>query len=839
MKRRILSMLLALSLIVSALFCFNISMVFGATNYTGNCGADGATLTRPGKNATFVYNESIRTLTISGTGAIKDYGDTVLNKRPWDDYKDQIQKVVIGEGITTIGKLNFYNCTALVDVSLPTTLTKITGDTVPTLEGTDQATYGAFRNCTALKKIVLPDGLTTIGHRAFLGCTALESIAFPDSLTSLGQYAFTECTNLKTVKYGTGLTSTGSSVFRDTGVTTIIFSPTITKVDPYCFFNTKLVDIEIPETITEIGLRSFANCDFISTVTVYNANCEYGGIKLINSGEDPFHGSAQALTMRGHSNSTTQEYAEAKNYRFESIDDCTHSNNHYEVVRPAGCVEPGSQKKVCDDCGFEFPEEEIPAVNHRWATVEISDETAQNGHVYTLRVCENCGDESTKIEHKAFVEGFYEYTNTATCTKSGIETYTCLVDGCNNVERKIALKGNHKVENYTSVTEATCTVNGSREGVCTVCNEAVVETIKATGHNNVEDHIVDSTAEDGHTYTVLKCSVCAEESTVPNHVEWLEGQYVSTVVIPAKCIINGRQRDVCTVCSETRYVEIPATGQHNWEETTRTDPDCTHVGKIYYRCINEGCTMTKSDNIPALGHELVLQKTESVAPTCTAAGYNTFKCANCAAKETTVLPALGHTVDETNYTIISEADCEHDGVAESVCTVCSVDFEIVLEKFGHNMEDDITDIEDKPGHTMNTPTCTRCGHTEPASVNHNEWIEGYYTTDIKIKPTCILSSTSVDTCTLCGKTKTNVVPATGHKYLYTNTENNGTLVYTCTICNGTDKRAPKNVSALFPTYINKNTAEVLLLGYVFDVNNDGVINAKDYAVINKAVKMSE
>ena len=70
MKRRILSMLLALSLIVSALFCFNISMVFGATNYTGNCGADGATLTRPGKNATFVYNESTRTLTISGLSLI-------------------------------------------------------------------------------------------------------------------------------------------------------------------------------------------------------------------------------------------------------------------------------------------------------------------------------------------------------------------------------------------------------------------------------------------------------------------------------------------------------------------------------------------------------------------------------------------------------------------------------------------------------------------------------------------------------------------------------------------------------------------------------------------------
>ncbi len=829
-------MILALSLVVSALFCFNISLVFGATNYSGNCGA--GTLTQTGKNATFVYDAATKTLTISGTGATKDYGDTVVNKRPWDDYKDQIEKVVVNEGITTIGKLNFYNCTALVDVSLPSTLTTITGDTVPTLEGTDKATYGAFRNCTALKTIKLPEGLKTIGHRAFLGCTSLESIKFPDSLTSLGQYAFTECTNLKTVTYGTGLTSTGPSTFRDTGVTKIIFSPTITKVDSYSFFNTMLVDIEIPDTVTEIGLRAFANCDFISTVTVYNANCEYGGIKLINSGEDPFHGSAQTLTMRGHSNSTTQTYAEAKGYNFESIDECEHTNNHIEIVTPAGCTEPGSQKIVCDDCGFEFPETVIEPIEHRWATVEISDETASNGHIYTLRVCENCGDESTKVEHKAFVEGYYDYTNTATCTKTGLETFTCLVDGCNNVERKIALKGNHQVENYKVTAEATCTEDGSREGVCSVCNETVVETIKATGHNNVEDRIIDRTAEDGHTYTVFKCTVCGEESTTATHVEWLEDYYSSTVVIPAKCIINGRQRDICTICSTTRYVEIPATGQHNWEETTRTAPDCTHVGKIYYQCINEGCNLTKSEDIPALGHEFVLIESESQEPNCTTAGYETYKCANCAAKETNVISALGHTADEENYTIFEDADCEHNGSAQSVCTVCGVKFDIVLEKLGHNMEDVVTEIEDKPGHTMTTPTCTRCGQTDPSSVNHDEWLEGYYTTEMKIKPTCVLSATSVDTCTLCGKTKVNTVPATGHNYQYTHTENNGTLVYTCTVCQGTDKRNPSNVATLFPTYINRNTADVSLLGYVFDVNNDGVINAKDFAVINRAAKMA-
>lgn len=834
-------MILALSLIVSALFCYNISLVFGATNYTGNCGADGATLTRPGKNATFVYDENTKTLTISGTGAIKDYGDTVINKRPWDDYKDQIEKVVISEGITTIGKLNFYNCTALVDVSLPSTLTTITGDTVPTLEGTDQATYGAFRNCTALKKIKLPEGLTTIGHRAFLGCTSLESIKFPDSLTSLGQYAFTECTSLKTVTYGTGLTSTGSSVFRDTGVTTIIFSPTITKVDPYCFFNTKLVEIEIPDTITEIGLRAFANCDFITTVTVYNANCEYGGIKLINSGEDPFHGSAQTLTMRGHSNSTTQTYAEAKNYKFESIDECAHSNTHYEIVTPAGCTEPGSQKKVCDDCGFEFPEEEIAPIEHRWSTVEISDATEKDGHIYTLRVCENCGAEDTKIEHKAYVDGYYDYTNTATCTKTGLETYTCLVDGCGKKETKIALKGNHQIENYTEKTDATCTEDGSQKGVCSICGEEVVETIKATGHNYVEDHVIDSIAEDGHTYTVNKCSVCGEEEKIPNHVDWMEDYYTSTVVIPAKCIIDGRQRDVCTICSESRYVTLPATGQHNWEETTRTEPEgCTGKGQIFYKCTNEGCNMTKSEDIPAPGHELVLVESESKQPDCINDGYEIYKCANCSYKEPVkVIPATGHTADNTNYTIIKDADCENDGAAKSVCTVCGAEFDIVLEKLGHNMEDVITDIEDKPGHTMTTPTCTRCGHTEPSTVNHNEWIEGYYTTEMKVKPTCVLSATSVDTCTLCKKTRINTVPATGHKYKYTNTENNGTLVYTCDACGGTDKRNPVNVSGLFPTYINKNTVDVSLLGYVFDVNLDGVINAKDYAVINKAVKMSE
>ncbi|MCC8073975.1 MAG: leucine-rich repeat domain-containing protein [Clostridiales bacterium] len=811
-NKRITSMLLSLAIIVSTLFCFDIAIVKAATS--GSCGATGSSVT-------WVYDEDTTTLTLSGSGSTKDYGTTSLNRPGWYDYKSVITTVVVEEGITTIGCLNFYQFTALTSVSLPSTLTTIKGGTLG---------YGAFAECTALTSIELPSNLTTIGAMAFKGCTALTSITFPDSLTSLGEYAFQDCSSLTSVTYGTGLTSTGVGAFYDAGVKNITFSSTITAVDSWSFYGCKMTSVELPETITSIGTRAFANCTFISSATIYNANCTFEGIV----GEDPFNGSNQSLTIYGHSSSTAQTYAEEKGYDFVSIDSCDHETTYEVVTLEPTCTEEGTTTQVCENCGFVVSETTLAALGHTWTVVETVDNTETDGHIYTSSVCDTCGETLDEITHVSYVEGYYEYTNTATCTRAGIETYTCLVDGCGSVTRSVASKGNHQVDEYTVTAEPTCTTDGSQEGVCTVCGETVTETIAATGHTNEYVESLDNTAEDGHTYDIYLCSVCGEQTITATHAEWLDDYYTSTVVTEPGCVISGLQRDTCSICGETRYVTIAATGQHDWVVTTSTDATCTARGTTYYACSN--CSMTKVEYTEALGHDYVLQEDSSVDPTCTTAGYNVYKCSRCSAANNVVVSATGHTADPLNYTINSEATCTEEGSATSVCTVCGESFDIVLTALGHNYENVITEIEDMPGHSLSTPTCTRCGYTDSAETVHDEWIEGDYTTTVITEGSCTVARVTRDTCSYCSLTRTNTTAATGHQYVFDGVLDDGTLSYTCSVCSNNITRTPTTLLVLWnSSYIN-TAPEDTTYGYLFETVPDGIINAKDYSIISKANK---
>ena len=114
---------------------------------------------RCGSNATYTYVESTGTLTISETGAMKDYD---LDNRPWYNYCSSIKKVVINNSVTSIGDYAFYDCTGLTSVTIPNSVTSI-GE-------------NAFDNCTGLTSITIPNSVTSIGNSAFYGCTGLTSM---------------------------------------------------------------------------------------------------------------------------------------------------------------------------------------------------------------------------------------------------------------------------------------------------------------------------------------------------------------------------------------------------------------------------------------------------------------------------------------------------------------------------------------------------------------------------------------------------------------------------------------------------------------------------------------
>ena len=122
-------------------------------------------------------------LTISGTGAMKDY-NAADNLSPAYMNSD-VKKVVIEDGVTSIGELAFFKCSSLTNITIPDSVTCIA--------------YAAFHGCSSLSSITIPNSVTSIGIYAFVVCSSLTSITIPDGVTRIGYGAFSDCSSLKTI----------------------------------------------------------------------------------------------------------------------------------------------------------------------------------------------------------------------------------------------------------------------------------------------------------------------------------------------------------------------------------------------------------------------------------------------------------------------------------------------------------------------------------------------------------------------------------------------------------------------------------------------------------------
>ena len=129
----------------------------------------------------------------------------------------------------------------------------------------------AFRYCSALETISFAEDskLTTIGSNAFFSCTALKNIVIPNSVTSIG-YALYGCTALESVTYGTGITSLSQHSFAYCSkLTTVILNGEITSIGQYAFVGcSSLASFEIPSTVTTIGEGAFKDCSALTAIEI-------------------------------------------------------------------------------------------------------------------------------------------------------------------------------------------------------------------------------------------------------------------------------------------------------------------------------------------------------------------------------------------------------------------------------------------------------------------------------------------------------------------------------------------------------------------------------------------
>lgn len=138
-----------------------------------------------GDNAVFTYDPETKCLTISGTGAVYDYtGGSVT---PWGVIREEIESLVVCEGITYLGNYLFNKAYSLSSVTLPEGLTKV-------------GLY-TFGYCTALKEVTFSEGLEIIVSKAFSNCSALETVTLPSTLEAVDMKAFENASALTDVYY--------------------------------------------------------------------------------------------------------------------------------------------------------------------------------------------------------------------------------------------------------------------------------------------------------------------------------------------------------------------------------------------------------------------------------------------------------------------------------------------------------------------------------------------------------------------------------------------------------------------------------------------------------------
>ena len=261
---------------------------------SGTCGAEGDNLT---------WELSCEgELTISGTGEMADYsgGSDV----PWYEQRENIQSLVIVDGVTSIGDSAFVYCAKMNSVTLPNSVTKIGEGAFADCNGLtavyifDLAAWckinfpsfyanplheakHLFINGSELSgKLDIPTSIDYIGDWAFVNCVGIMSVDIPEGVKSIGEGSFNTCVNMSEISLPNSLQKIGWASFLGCeNLTNIVIPNDVTAIEEYAFRNCyNLKSVTLGDGITDIGDWSFSNCTNLQEVILGKNTQKIGAI---------------------------------------------------------------------------------------------------------------------------------------------------------------------------------------------------------------------------------------------------------------------------------------------------------------------------------------------------------------------------------------------------------------------------------------------------------------------------------------------------------------------------------------------------------------------------------
>ncbi|MBQ3078961.1 MAG: leucine-rich repeat protein [Clostridia bacterium] len=323
--------------------------------------------------------DSNGTLTISGSGEIKDYSlvyssGGYITDAPWGNFIGSIGSVVIKEGITAIGDYAFYGCKSIKSVTLPEGLSEIG----------DSAFYGlsdielhvdsleSWLNIGELDSWSSPIGG---GGRMYVDGRMMEEIVIPSSITDIKEYAFEGLGGIKSIRLHKNIKYIGCGAFwtdnafgevdiyiedlsawcnveiGGNDANTSLYRSTLFTGGDFYVNGQLLTDLVIPKDVTHIGDFQFSACTSLTRVKMHN------GVTSIGAGAFFECKNLQNIDI-AHSVSSIGRYAFCDCVSLQEIEipvrTTTLSENVFENCKALTSVEIHGTMSTIEDSVFAY-----------------------------------------------------------------------------------------------------------------------------------------------------------------------------------------------------------------------------------------------------------------------------------------------------------------------------------------------------------------------------------------------------------------------------------------------------------------------------------------------------